>query len=241
MGPYKVSSYKTSFSNGHGDYRGFVYYPNTQGYVQGYPLVVFSHGFMAWQHLYDTLARDIASHGYTVLTFTVPTLTQNDPRQWQDGYASGLQHMRVSPLMDDTMPTFIGHSMGGNGAMLAAANREDTAFIGIAVGYPREINSDMAFSLAKASSFLYGPSFLMVGSNDGLPGAEASSRHFIQIPEETQKDLCVIRGGNHVQYMDEGFVSKVAGLFDSRADISHKTQLRQAGDKLAAWLKAIHS
>lgn len=125
-GPYTVASYVPSTSPGYGG--GTVYHPT--GTTDGpFAAISISPGYTASQSSVSWLGPRLASHGFVVITIDTNSIF-NFPESRADQLVAALDHVAaqsagatpVSGLVDPERRGVMGHSMGGGGALIAAAN-----------------------------------------------------------------------------------------------------------------------
>ncbi|MBC7698976.1 hypothetical protein [Aquabacterium sp.] len=132
-GLYAVSAFKISKADAKShNYGGAtVYYPNAPGETFG--VVAMTPGFLAFQAVYETLVKKVASHGFVVINLdSVASLDQPDTRAV--AVAGALQHVvdlaqvgqvPYAIVTDVRRRAVMGNSMGG-GAVLSAAVADNT-------------------------------------------------------------------------------------------------------------------
>lgn len=139
-GPYALGAYKISAADAKShNYGGAtVHYPKATG--QTFGVVAMMPGFLAFQAVYDTLVKKVASHGFVVINLdSVSGTDQPDARATQ--LAGGLQHVidlaragqvPYAAVTDVTRRAAMGNSMGG-GAVLSAAVADGTLKAAVAL------------------------------------------------------------------------------------------------------------
>ena len=132
-GPYAVSAFKISRDDAKSHSYGgaTVYYPQAPG--QTFGVVAMMPGFLAFQAVYETLVKKVASHGFVVINLdSVASADTPDIRAL--AVAGGLQHVvdlakagqvPYAAVTDVTRRAVMGNSMGG-GAVLSAAVADNT-------------------------------------------------------------------------------------------------------------------
>lgn len=132
-GPFAVSAFKISRADAtsHNYGGATVYYPQAPG--QTFGVVAMTPGFLAFQAVYETLVKKVASHGFVVINLdSMASLDQPDTRAV--AVAGALQHVvdlaqagqvPYAAVTDVTRRAVMGNSMGG-GAVLSAAVADNT-------------------------------------------------------------------------------------------------------------------
>ena len=122
----------------------------------------------------------------------IDTNSRND---WYDARGAQLlaaldyltQRSSVRDRVDGSRAAVMGHSMGGGGAMWAAANRPSLkATIGLAPAI-------FQFNLSN----LRVPAMLIAGQNDGTVTPSAVTGNYNQIPGSTEKSYLELSGAGH--------------------------------------------
>lgn len=122
-GPYKVRTQTVSPSDVGGDIgSGTVHYPEDKG--RDHPVIAASPGLGADESMVAPYGQLLASHGFVVITFNTKT-TEDSPSQRGTQLLHALDHAaKRSAAADRADPQrlgVLGHSMGGGGALYAAA------------------------------------------------------------------------------------------------------------------------
>jgi dienelactone hydrolase len=193
-GQYTVLSY-TDFPDVAEFADATIYYPvGTPGPIGG---VVIAPGLTERQRHIEWWGPRLASHGYAVLV-----MDTNDPRERPDARAAalvaGIRLLRsegsrtggrlVGRIATDRMAV-MGHSMGGGGALRAAAEHGEMVRAAIPFA-PWEPEAD----LSRVSV----PTLIIAAEDDEVAEVEAHAwRHFQAIPATTQKVYMEVEGGDH--------------------------------------------
>jgi triacylglycerol lipase len=195
-----------------------IYYPvGTPGPIGG---VAIAPGYTERQSHIEWWGPRLASHGYAVLI-----LDTNDPRERPDARASALlagirllrsessrSGSRLFGRIDADRMAVMGHSMGGGGALRAAAGHGDVLRAAIPFT-PWEPDADLTQVAV--------PTLVIAGEVDGIAevGGHAWA-HFSAIPTSTPKVYMELAGGDH-------FI----------ADTGRGDDLPTVGRYALAWLK----
>ena len=139
-GPYALGTYKISAADAKShNYGGAtVYYPT--GTTQTFGVVAMMPGFLAFQAVYETLVKKVASHGFIVINLdSLKSADQPNARALE--MAGGLQHVvdlakagqvPYASVADVTRRAVMGNSMGG-GAVLTGAVADKTLKAAVAL------------------------------------------------------------------------------------------------------------
>ena len=193
-GAHEVGVY-TDFPDASEFAEATIYYPLDAATPIGG--VAISPGFTEEQRHIDWWGPRLASHGYAVLV-----LDTNDPRdrpaQRAEALIAAVRTLRAensraeSPLLgriDESKMAVMGHSMGGGGALIAAAE------------YGDEIQAAIPFTpYTRDGVFdnIVVPTLMMGGSDDRVTEvAEQAWPAFLSMPESTTKVYMEIDGGDH--------------------------------------------
>lgn len=168
-----------------------VYSPNKPG---KYPLVAVSPGFVAKRIKMAGLGRRLATHGYVVVVIDTRTLLDFPSSRGNQLLAAlkAASLVTTGPAagkIDVSRQVVAGHSMGGGGAMEAAAAASN-------------IKAVVAYAPFNFWSTPYrrisAPTAIIGGSADLVAAAPFFARPFYNtIPNSTSKMLAVIKGANH--------------------------------------------
>jgi len=193
-GPFTVLTY-TDFPDVPEFGDATIYYPvGTPGPIGG---VAIAPGFTERQSHIEWWGPRLASHGYAVLV-----LDTNDPRERPNARAAALlaavgvlrdEHTRresrlFGRIAVDRMAV-MGHSMGGGGALLAAA--EAGSDLRAAIPFTSwEPDADLGRIVT--------PTLVIAAERDEIAEvSEHAWRHFTAIPTSTPKVFMEVEGGDH--------------------------------------------
>lgn len=185
-GPHAIQMYSTGFADSPAYGDAVIYYPGATA-TAPYPVVAVAPG---WQEVHTGFVSwgwFLASHGFVAIVFSMND--GNDlPALRATALAAGIdtlaaEHARAgSPLqgkLDATKFGFIGHSMGGGGALLASkGNTTVKAVIGL---QPFAPETD-TFGNVTA------PTLILAGEKDTIAAPDKHARRFYDsIPAGTKK------------------------------------------------------
>jgi triacylglycerol lipase len=195
-----------------------IYYPvGTPGPIPG---VAIAPGFTERQSHIEWWGPRLASHGYAVLV-----LDTNEPRERPDERARALlaaievlrgEHTRTESrlfgrIAVDRMAV-MGHSMGGGGALLAAAQAGSDL---------RAVIPFTSWEPDADFTGIFAPTLVIAGEVDDIAEVDEHAwRHFRSVPTTTPKVYMEIAGGDH-------FI----------ADTNRGTDLATIGRYALAWLE----
>lgn len=219
-GPYEVSAFKITRAQAKGlNYGGAtVHYPKASG--QTFGVVAMMPGFLAFQAVYDTLVKRVASHGFVVINLdSVGSADQPDARATQ--LASGLQHVLAlakagqvpyASVTDVTRRAAMGNSMGG-GAVLSAAVRDGSLKAAVAL-QPWHTTKDFGSDQV--------PTLIVACEKDAIaPNKTHSDLFYASLDQALPRAEIEVKGAGHL----------CATFLASQA------QLSIAGKASVAWLK----
>ncbi|MDI1258708.1 hypothetical protein [Aquabacterium sp.] len=219
-GPYAVSAYKISKADAKShNYGGAtVYYPNAPG--QTFGVVAMMPGFLAFQAVYETLVKKVASHGFVVINLdSVASADQPDTRAL--AVAGGLQHVvelaqegqvPYAAVTDVTRRAVMGNSMGG-GAVLSAAVADKTLKAVVAL---------QPWHTTKSFGGVASPTLIVACEKDTIAANKSHSDLFYaSLNPLLPRAEIEVRGASHL-----------CSTF-----LASKAQLTTAGKASVAWLK----
>jgi len=220
-------SFNFSFANKWGTYQATAYY--AQG-TQNAPVVLFLHGLDANKDWYQWMIAPYLGAGYVLVMFNIPSkwamqillsslninlpskltaqVSQSNQPQFGpfvDGFSPCIDSLsnlkQLSGVIDLTRIAATGHSAGGLGAMVAATQDSRIKAV-VALSPPI-----YASGLPHPTTFSV-PVELQVGSNEGALYTGLVSYYNNELTANP-KQLVVIQGGNHIQFMDANIVAMI--------------------------------
>ncbi|MEO0085637.1 MAG: FlgD immunoglobulin-like domain containing protein [candidate division WOR-3 bacterium] len=191
-----------------------IYYPDSAGtFPQAAvpaPIVAFGHGWMVGINYYYSYARHLASWGYVVVlpNYSNPIIVpEHDKRARLMADAARWTAARDTVAGDHFYGKLdrwnwglAGHSMGGSISMLAM----DTLGLGDTLRAAAALASPQS-DPATHSAHLLGPKLVMAGGADNIaPWRGVRQAFWDSAP--APGTFAVIRGANHTDFMDAGFL-----------------------------------
>ncbi len=202
-GEFMVATLDSKFENDFGKYNVTIYYPEDDS--SQYPAVAFSPGLGANKNMYKWVGNHLASHGYTVLIFTLPRPFTIKTVQQEAGFASAFELLDaenqhpdspLSGLVDLSKRAIMGHSMGGVSSLAAAINLEVDAVVSLAPAPGIETDGPIAITA---------PTQIQTGTLDRICGDKLPKTYYDNLTAET-KQFINVNGGNHIQYNDNNSI-----------------------------------
>jgi dienelactone hydrolase len=187
-GPFDVSQVGVTGQSGFGG--GTIYYPNDTS--QGtFGAIAVSPGFLTPGSLMGWAGPRIASHGFVVLIMNTNTTTDfpdSRAQQLQAALDYMVDDATVGPRIDGTRLGLMGHSMGGGGSLIAAADNPD-----LQAAVPLQ-----PWNGATDFSNLQVPTMIIGAQNDTTASVTSHAEPFYEsIPEESEKAYLELAGQGH--------------------------------------------
>jgi len=201
-GTFSVRTSEVSRLSALGFGGGRIWYPTASGQ---YGLIAVSPGFTAPGSSMYFWGERLSTHGFVVIVIDTTTVL-DQPEQRASQLMAALNHVtdlgrsRSSPLygkVDATRRAVAGHSMGGGGALVAAAgNPSLKAAIPMA---PWNLASVLRFGGIRV------PTMVLACQLDAIaPTAIHASAFYTALPASTPKAYAEMRGDDHLCVMDGG-------------------------------------
>lgn len=199
---------------------GRIWYPTASG---SYGVVAVSPGFTGTASTMYFWGERLSSHGFVVIVIETNTLyDQPDSRARQLtsalNYVVSQGNSRTSALygkVDGNRRAVAGHSMGGGGTLIAAA---DNPSLKAAIPMAPWNLSSLSFSRIRV------PTFIFSCQSDAIaPVAQHSNPFYNAIPSTTSKNLvemrlddhfCVMNGGGHYETLGKLGIAWVKRFVD---------------------------
>ena len=189
-GPFTVAQTSVSRLAANGFGGGTIYYPTDTS--QGtFGAVAISPGFTAGESSIAWLGPRIASQGFVVITIdTLTRLDQPDSRGRQ--LQAALDHLRTNSTVrnriDPNRMAVMGHSMGGGGALSAAASNTD-----LEAAIPLQ-----GWHTRKNWSSVRTPTLVIGAQLDSIAPVGSHSEAFYEsLPSDLDKAYMELRGASH--------------------------------------------
>ncbi|MGC0419500.1 hypothetical protein [Embleya sp. AB8] len=174
-----------------------------------YPSIVVAPATWTGPNLYEWFTDYVVRHGYIVFRYFPENILALDPHMHADTVCDAIDKLididddRFNPLrglIDHDAFAALGVSLGGAGALLAAArDRRIRAVIGLAPGRDAK-EPELYARIDTEVRNVVAPTLIMSGQNDGIcPG---SGVHYLDLVPRGYKTYLEIAGGNHVQFLD---------------------------------------
>lgn len=205
---------------------GRIWYPTTAG---TYGVVAVSPGFTGSASTMYFWGERLSSHGFVVIVIETNSL-YDQPGSRASQLIAGLDHVVAqgnrssSPLyrkVDGSRRAVAGHSMGGGGALIAAA---DNPTLKASIPMAPWNTSSLAFRGIRV------PTFVFACQNDAIAGVSSHASPFYNaIPSTTSKNyvemrgddhFCVMNGGGHYETLGKLGISWVKRFVDNDARYS---------------------
>lgn len=219
-----------------------VYYPadiagdDVAVSMGSFPLVVFGHGFfMPWSD-YSNIWQFLVPTGYIMAFLTTEGSAFPSHGDYGLDYlvvASGFEtenESNASPYYQhlNGREGFVGHSMGGGAAWLAAAGNNDIETV---VGLAPAETSPSAIS---AASDVTVPALVISGSSDGVTPPQDNHGPIYDLSASDCKAYVSLNEGSHCGYADDGTICDLGEFLFNGMD--RETQQTITHQLLQFWL-----
>ncbi|PSR04639.1 MAG: hypothetical protein BRD50_03180 [Bacteroidetes bacterium SW_11_45_7] len=211
------------------------------GFSNGFPLLVFGHGFSMNYNPYGNLRKELVKRGY-IMVFPK---TEVGPVPFPDHGAFGEDMAFLARLFlrKDSMANSdfyqrlngkvvaMGHSMGGGCSFLAVNN--EPAFTALATLAPAETN----VSAIGAATSVKVPSLIMAGSEDCVTPIPDHQQPMYDTLASNCKTLAVIDQGTHCFFANSNTACDLGSTScQPNSDISRNQQHQRMFAVLTPWL-----
>ncbi|QSB04393.1 alpha/beta hydrolase family protein [Natronoglycomyces albus] len=163
-GPYEVMTDPVEAENVAGRFGGgTLYYPDDNS--ETYAVIVAAPGLGARENMVSWYGDLLASHGFILLTMdTLATNDQPDARGAQilEALEYVIEDSAASAIADPHSRGVLGHSMGGGGALVAAAEGDIDAVVALTPYY----GADRDWSALTAATLIIGGEYDQVTTNE---------------------------------------------------------------------------
>ncbi|MES2818346.1 MAG: dienelactone hydrolase family protein [Pseudomonadota bacterium] len=187
-----------------------VTYPCTLSKA-AYPATTLTGGFSNTKEQMTWLSEHLSSHGYIVITLT-PNNVLGSPPGWQTAHKAGIATLKQerarsgSPLynkIDLSKLGLTGFSMGGGGALLAAADLK--AEIKAAVPMAPYLGFSSPNYGAISAKVL-----IQAGASDTVAYPSTVASYYQSLPTGISRALTTFRGATHLDFINSGNTTRQA-------------------------------
>jgi len=208
-----ISTFTFSFSNAYGSYSATTYYLQA---MSNRPVILFLHSFASLNTWYTWMQQPVLEAGYILVMLEVPNplfgdiignVTQNlqtrEPvyaAAFSSCITSILTQNQLTGKIDSTKIYVAGHSLGALGAIQAST--QDARIKAVSAWSPP---FDLSGITLPKPMTLPCSIQIVIGSEEGAMYTSAIN-YYNQV-QAPSKNLTVIQGGNHMQYLDQSEVS----------------------------------
>ena len=233
-GVFTAATLDTKIINDKGTYPVTIYFPGN-GTGQ-YPAIAFSPGLGANKDMYRWVGNHLASHGYTILLFTVPLPFTTSTSQNEAGFVSAFElleaennnlHSPLYGLVNLSRRAVMGHSLGGSASFRAAGAMEDLDAVIALAPAPVNVDADL---IAVTE-----PTQIQTATRDCITGDDLAYSYYKLLSSDT-KQIIDINGGNHVAFI---YDVRIVGedIFDCTLLIDKVNQHQRLSRRyFTAWL-----
>lgn len=215
--------------------------PVAQGGVNGFPVVVFGHGFVMVTGAYENVWKALVPEGFVVvLPNTEGSLSPSHEAFAKDiaFLARTLRDLSANPSSIfyqrlDTLAVVMGHSMGGGAAHLAASY--DQNIKGVATLAPAETNP----SAITAAGLTTIPTLIFAGSLDCVTPPAQHQLPIYQALQSLSKTYISIVGGSHCQMAALNTLCNFGEVGCTPASVSREKQHQIIFRYLIPWLRFV--
>uniref|UniRef100_A0AAN0NPD1 GlacPETase n=1 Tax=Pseudomonas TaxID=286 RepID=A0AAN0NPD1_9PSED len=189
-----------------------VTYPCTLSKA-AYPATTLTGGFSNTKEQMTWLSEHLSSHGYIVITIT-PRNIFGAPTGWESAHKAGIAKLRsersrrASPLYNKLDPSkfaLTGFSMGGGGALLAAADLGSQVKVAVPMApFLGSNNPNYSAITAKV--------LIQAGANDTVANPSTVASYYQSLPTGISRALTTFRSASHLDWINTGNTNRQARL-----------------------------
>lgn len=225
-----------------------VYYPalsngtntNFASTANGFPVIVFGHGFVMTVDAYQNFVDTLVPLGYVVVLPKTEGTFSPSHQQFGLDLAFLIQHMATlnaeanSFYQNKLHPksVLMGHSMGGGAATLAAQSFQNNVVL--ATFAPAETNPSAIIAAAQVNI----PSIVFAGANDCVTPPQTHQIPIYNALNSSCKQYVSIIGGSHCQMANSNLFCNIGeNSCTPTPGISRQTQHQHLFSLLLPWLR----
>lgn len=225
-----------------------VYYPalengtnaNFAQTTNGFPVIVFGHGFVMTVDAYQNFVDVLVPLGYVVVLPKTEGTFSPSHQQFGLDLAFLIQHMAALNAEANNFyhnklhpkSVLMGHSMGGGAATLAAQSFQNNVVL--ATFAPAETNP----SAISAASQISIPSIVFAGANDCVTPPQTHQMPIYNALNSSCKQYISIIGGSHCQMANSNLFCNIGeNSCTPTPSISRQTQHQHLFSLLLPWLR----
>ena len=189
-----------------------VTYPCTLSKA-AYPATTLTGGFSNTKEQMTWLSEHLSSHGYIVITIT-PNNIFGAPTGWESAHKAGIAKLKsersrsASPLynkIDLSKLSLAGFSMGGGGALLAAADLGSQVKVAVPMAPYLGFNNPN-YSAINANVLI------QAGANDTVAFPSTVASYYQSLPTGISRALTTFRDATHLDWINTGNTTRQARL-----------------------------
>ncbi len=220
-----------------------VTHPTQPPTGDGYPLVVFAHGFQVGEDMYQGTMEHIAKFGYVAASVDYDgSLVDQDHHAPVEAMALAIDMLtgeppdEVGPIVDANRIAAVGHSLGGKGAVWLAL--EDPRIRMLVALDPKDDDtspiptpSDKRPSLAPermgdllVPALYLGAALSPMGQQPCAPLASNACRFYESTPSSTPSWIGIVKDFGHMQFLDPYDCPFLCGTCERGPEAEHGTR-----------------
>ena len=170
-----------------------------------YPATTLTGGYSNTKEDMTWLANHLTSHGYIVIAIT-PNNIFGTPQVWETAHKGGIAKLKsentrsASPIYKKVATNKLGiagFSMGGGGALLAAADLKKDIVTAIPLAPYLGFNSPDYSSISAKT-------LIQAGANDSVAYPSVVASYYQSLPTNLTRALTTFRGASHLDWINSG-------------------------------------